>query len=83
MFSFSFISRYFSIFSLISSVIHWLFSSILFSLHMFVFFAVFFQAEDGIRDRDVTGVQTCALPILLEIISIIVSDHNAMRPDIN
>src|SRR5699024_9390616 len=27
----------------------------------FVFF--FFQAEDGIRDRNVTGVQTCALPI--------------------
>src|SRR5215813_1844913 len=27
----------------------------------FVFF--FFQAEDGIRDADVTGVQTCALPI--------------------
>ena len=27
---------------------------------MFVFF---FQAEDGIRDYDVTGVQTCALPI--------------------
>mgnify|MGYP006982554502 CR=1 FL=1 len=26
-----------------------------------VFF--FFQAEDGIRDRLVTGVQTCALPI--------------------
>src|SRR5207249_9092699 len=23
-----------------------------------------FQAEDGIRDRNVTGVQTCALPIL-------------------
>src|SRR3712207_8750498 len=23
----------------------------------------FFQAEDGIRDIDVTGVQTCALPI--------------------
>src|SRR6266540_6286979 len=23
----------------------------------------FFHAEDGIRDRDVTGVQTCALPI--------------------
>src|SRR6266851_8415191 len=23
----------------------------------------FFLAEDGIRDRDVTGVQTCALPI--------------------
>src|SRR5215813_13960564 len=25
----------------------------------------FFQAEDGIRDADVTGVQTCALPIWL------------------
>src|SRR5437868_6548649 len=29
----------------------------------FLFF--FFQAEDGIRDRNVTGVQTCALPIWL------------------
>ena len=26
-------------------------------------FSLVFQAEDGIRDRDVTGVQTCALPI--------------------
>src|SRR5699024_12167307 len=26
----------------------------------------FFQAEDGIRDRNVTGVQTCALPIYPE-----------------
>src|SRR5207248_8636392 len=26
---------------------------------------VFFLAEDGIRDRTVTGVQTCALPIYL------------------
>src|SRR5207248_4615325 len=25
----------------------------------------FFQAEDGIRDRTVTGVQTCALPIYI------------------
>src|SRR5699024_11271311 len=25
----------------------------------------FFQAEDGIRDRNVTGVQTCALPIFI------------------
>src|SRR5690554_7387601 len=30
---------------------------------MYVFFFFFFQAEDGIRDADVTGVQTCALPI--------------------
>src|SRR5699024_9036679 len=28
-----------------------------------VIFFFFFQAEDGIRDRNVTGVQTCALPI--------------------
>src|SRR2546429_9371999 len=28
------------------------------------FFFFFFQAEDGIRDVAVTGVQTCALPIL-------------------
>src|SRR5437867_9262987 len=28
------------------------------------FLVFFFQAEDGIRDRTVTGVQTCALPIL-------------------
>src|SRR5687767_15185764 len=26
-------------------------------------FCFFFQAEDGIRDKLVTGVQTCALPI--------------------
>ena len=32
--------------------------------NMFDFF-FFFQAEDGIRDYKVTGVQTCALPILL------------------
>src|SRR6266496_197094 len=28
-----------------------------------IFFFFFFQAEDGIRDLYVTGVQTCALPI--------------------
>src|SRR5699024_11309100 len=28
-----------------------------------VLFFFFFQAADGIRDRNVTGVQTCALPI--------------------
>src|SRR5207253_6273633 len=31
---------------------------------LFFFFFFFFQAEDGIRDGHVTGVQTCALPIL-------------------
>src|SRR5205085_6075939 len=29
----------------------------------YYFFFFFFQAEDGIRDLTVTGVQTCALPI--------------------
>src|SRR5437763_10067996 len=29
------------------------------------FSSFFFQAEDGIRDTSVTGVQTCALPIWL------------------
>src|SRR5256886_11553637 len=35
------------------------------SLHRVVYHSVFFffQAEDGIRDLTVTGVQTCALPI--------------------
>src|SRR5690625_7936411 len=31
--------------------------------HYFIIFYFFFQAEDGIRDGHVTGVQTCALPI--------------------
>src|SRR5438046_8907283 len=34
----------------------------IYSLPLFFFF-FFFQAEDGIRDWSVTGVQTCALPI--------------------
>src|SRR5690348_18119587 len=37
---------------------------VLFSFFFFFFF--FFQAEDGIRDGRVTGVQTCALPICNE-----------------
>ena len=33
---------------------------------IYLFF--FFQAEDGIRDTSVTGVQTCALPIYRDFI---------------
>ena len=33
-------------------------------LYILLIFFFFFQAEDGIRDYKVTGVQTCALPIL-------------------
>src|SRR2546427_7704619 len=36
-------------------------SASMFAVLLFFFF--FFQAEDGIRDLTVTGVQTCALPI--------------------
>src|SRR5687768_7658760 len=32
-------------------------------IHLRLFLFFFFQAEDGIRDVAVTGVQTCALPI--------------------
>src|SRR5437667_2757988 len=35
---------------------------------LFCLFFFFFQAEDGIRDRDVTGVQTCALPISVRLL---------------
>src|SRR5690554_7261366 len=43
--------------------------------HTFYFFHFFFffQAEDGIRDADVTRVQTCALPIFhLETSSVLI-----------
>src|SRR5437870_6603291 len=39
----------------------------------------FFQAEDGIRDGHVTGVQTCALPILVLIVIVVfLQDWRAM-----
>src|SRR5260370_36356341 len=38
---------------------------------------VFFQAEDGIRDSSVTGVQTCALPISTSLVPI----PNARAPN--
>src|SRR2546423_3162822 len=34
---------------------------------VFVLFFFFFKAEDGIRDKLVTGVQTCALPISFRV----------------
>src|SRR5438309_10481528 len=35
----------------------------------YLYFFFFFQAEDGIRDGTVTGVQTCALPISFNLLS--------------
>src|SRR5688500_20404362 len=39
-------------------------------------YAFFLQAEDGIRDYKVTGVQTCALPILKEA-GVDISSHRS------
>src|SRR5688500_1208602 len=47
----------------------------LYFLYYFIFFFFFFQAEDGIRDYKVTGVQTCALPI--STISIVIRPVSA------
>ena len=52
-----------------------------FSFFLFFFF-FFFQAEDGIRDYKVTGVQTCALPISEDIVPLLFfrSLKGACRP---
>src|SRR5256885_9973072 len=39
----------------------------------------FFQAEDGIRDYKVTGVQTCALPIFQRFLQAPVDDRMLLR----
>ena len=57
------------LFVLFSIWLHWYSIYIFFIFIFFFFFFLvfcfffFFQAEDGIRDSPVTGVQTCALPI--------------------
>src|SRR3712207_7311046 len=38
----------------------------------------FFQAEDGIRDIGVTGVQTCALPIFLQGLAFVIPESTAL-----
>src|SRR5207249_5578442 len=49
-----------------------------------VIFFFFFQAEDGIRDRNVTGVQTCALPILSRLSRPAGLRHRPLaEPDVN
>src|SRR5699024_11817247 len=37
--------------------------SLFINIYFRLYYSFFFQAEDGIRYRNVTGVQTCALPI--------------------
>mgnify|MGYP000209089127 CR=1 FL=1 len=45
----------------------------------FFFFLFFFQAEDGIRDDLVTGVQTCALPISAEYLGLTSEEMTTLR----
>src|SRR2546425_1902361 len=66
---------------------------------MLLLFFFFFQAEDGIRDKLVTGVQTCALPIYLpraglfsgdrirysqaQVVVAMYADHGAIAQDLD
>src|SRR5690606_40718564 len=43
-------------------------------------FTFFFQAEDGIRDFHVTGVQTCALPICERLAKTYLGGPNGLQP---
>src|SRR6266702_3394707 len=47
---------------------------------MGIFFFFFFQAEDGIRDCHVTGVQTCALPICSPTPPALIKDIRRLLP---
>src|SRR5688572_19014659 len=49
----------------------------------FLFFFFFFQAEDGIRDLTVTGVQTCALPICGQSLQGRGEDRSTARHDVD
>src|SRR2546430_4252087 len=46
-------------------------------LNLIFFF--FFQAEDGIRDLTVTGVQTCALPISMRFMTALLQEGSVGR----
>src|SRR2546427_8942512 len=51
--------------------------------HMVSYFFFFFQAEDGIRDLTVTGVQTCALPISSSLVPRVVVTSPCVSPRVN
>src|SRR5438034_7223069 len=50
--------------------------------HCFFVFFFFFQAEDGIRDHCVTGVQTCALPICEGAVLDSTDEGEVLLPDL-
>src|SRR3712207_2645709 len=56
-----------------SGLVKWLIVSLVCLLYCYCCFFFFFQAEDGIRDIGVTGVQTCALPIFRQ--AVLEDDH--------
>src|SRR2546426_4872135 len=54
-------------------------------MHCCMFFFFFFQAEDGIRDYKVTGVQTCALPISQAIkvdVRVIAATNKSLKEEV-
>src|SRR5258708_29909010 len=60
--------------------IPYIYCSMIGQLYFFIFSFFFFQAEDGIRDDLVTGVQTCALPISAVCRLILYVAANGSRP---
>src|SRR5215475_15358542 len=52
-------------------------------ISFFFLFFFFFQAEDGIRDFHVTGVQTCALPIFGNPSPVSATDTNQITTSAN
>src|SRR5207245_6941400 len=53
------------------------------SLYVLSVLLFFFQAEDGIRDATVTGVQTCALPIFVAKKASFFADFERLDSDQN
>src|SRR5690625_7885453 len=50
-------------------------------MSLFICFLFFFQAEDGIRDGHVTGVQTCTLPIWELDLAGVIAVNTTIRHD--
>src|SRR5438132_4268711 len=50
-----------------------------FEASLVIYCVFFFQAEDGIRDHCVTGVQTCALPISGVLLGAVLKSPNEKR----
>src|SRR6266516_4295079 len=51
-----------------------------YNVYTLVGYFFFFQAEDGIRDRTVTGVKTCALPIFAHWGAQVILPYGSKKP---